>query len=352
VARLPRLSPAAEHRLLKFLCGLPRSVQRRVFGPPPSLEGQTLAADVHVLLQIAKVARGDGVAEGVEVAAARLQRRREAETVGHRPPLPMAAVEDFEIPGPAGAMAARRYVPPGAAAGSASLLVYYHGGGWVIGDLDTHDSPCRFLAAHSGAQVLAIDYRLAPEHPFPAAAEDAFAAYAWARANAAALGCDPGRVGVGGDSAGANLAAATCLLARDEELPAPAMQMLIYPIAETTEELPSRLTFGGGFLLTKPDMDFFENHYLPAGVDRADPRVSVLHADLANLPPAYVATAGFDPLRDEGEAYALRMREAGVPVTMRRHAGLVHTYANLTAICPSARAAMLEAAAALRTGLA
>jgi acetyl esterase len=352
VARLPRLSPAAEHRLLALLCGLPRSVQRRLFGRPPTVEGQTLAADVHVLVQVARLAREDGLADGVEVGAARRHRRREAETVGHRPPIPMAAVDEVEIPGPAGALAARRYIPPGAEAGSAPLLVYFHGGGWVIGDLDTHDSPCRFLAAHSGAHLLAIDYRLAPEHPFPAAAEDAFAAYAWAQANAPGLGCDPARVGIGGDSAGANLAAATCLLARDEELPPPAMQMLIYPVTETARELPSRRTFGDGFLLTRPDMDFFEDRYLPPGADRADPRVSVLRAaDLAGLPPAYVATAGFDPLRDEGEAYALRMREAGVRVTLRRHPGLVHTYANLTAICPSARAAMLEAAAALRTGL-
>ena len=213
MARLPRLSPAAEHRLLKFLCGLPPSVQRRIFGRPPRVEGQTLATDVHVLLRIAKLARGDGLADGLEVEAARAQRRREAEIVGHRPEIPMGAVEEVEIAGPGGAIAARRYVPPNAETASAPLLVYYHGGGWVIGDLETHDSPCRFLAARSGVQVLAIDYRLAPEHPFPGAVEDASAAYAWAQAEAARLGCDPRRIGVGGDSAGANLAAAVSLLA-------------------------------------------------------------------------------------------------------------------------------------------
>ena len=233
------------------------------------------------------------------------------------------------------------------------LLVYFHGGGWVIGDLDTHDAPCRFLAANSGARVLAIDYRLAPEHPFPAAPEDAFAAYAWASANLEALGADPARIAVGGDSAGANLGAVTCLLARDAGLPLPAMQLLIYPVTVAGEELPSRDLFGDGFLLSRPDMDFFEGHYLPPGVDRSDPRVSVLRAgDLSGLPPAHLAIAGFDPLRDEGVAFARRLEEAGVPVSLRLHPGLVHTFANLTAICPSARQAMLEAVGALRMGLA
>ncbi|HWT90419.1 MAG TPA: alpha/beta hydrolase, partial [Solirubrobacterales bacterium] len=250
------------------------------------------------------------------------------------------------------AIAARLYVPPTSSA-PPGLLVYCHGGGWVIGDLETHDSPCRFLAAHSGAQVLAIDYRLAPEHPFPAAAEDAFAAYSWVRANAGRFGVEPGRIAVGGDSAGANLAAVACLLAREEGAPPPAMQLLIYPVTESSRELPSRRTFAEGFILARRDMDYYEDRYLPPGMDRSDPRVSVLQAeDLAGLPPAYVATAGFDPLRDEGEAFALRLREAGVRVALRRHPGLVHTYANLTAICPSARHAMLEAAGALRAGLA
>jgi acetyl esterase len=201
--------------------------------------------------------------------------------------------------------------------------------------------------------VLAIDYRLAPEHPFPAAVEDAHAAYAWVTANAAELGADPRRIAVGGDSAGANLAAVASLLARDAGQTVPAMQLLIYPVTVADEELPSRRTFGDGFLLTRPDMDFFEGNYLPAGVDRSDPRVSILRAgDLSGLPPAYLAIAGFDPLRDEGVAFARRLEEADVPVSLRLHPGLVHTFANLTAICPSARQAMLEAVGALRMGLA
>ncbi|HEX7278845.1 MAG TPA: alpha/beta hydrolase [Solirubrobacterales bacterium] len=349
MAALPRLPPAVEHRFLKFVCEMPRGVQHRLFGPPPEIDGQRLASDIHALVQIAKLVRSDNLGEGLAIERARMERRREAEVVGGPEPIAMAKVEPIEIPGPAGALSARLYVPPGPP--PSALLVYYHGGGWVIGDLETHDRPCRFLAAHAGVQLLAVDYRLAPEHPFPAAAEDAFAAYSWASANAARLEVDPGRIGVGGDSAGANLAAVTCLLAREEGAPPPAMQLLIYPVA-TTEEMPSRLTFRDGFLLTKTDMDWFEDRYLPPGADRSDPRVSILQAENpGDLPPAYVATAGFDPLRDEGEALALRMRDAGVRVTLRRHPGLVHTYANLTAICPSARAAMLEAAAALRAGL-
>jgi acetyl esterase len=350
VAQLPRLSPAAEHRFLKLACGLPRGVQRHLFGPPPQIDGQTLASDIHALVRIAALARNESLSEGADVADARAERQHEAEVVGEQPPIPMARVEPVEIPGPAGTLGARLYVPTEPA--PPALLVYYHGGGWVIGDLETHDRPCRFLAHHAGVQVLAIDYRLAPEHPFPAAPEDAFAAYAWASANATRLGVEPARIGVGGDSAGANLAAVACLLARKEGAPPPAMQLLIYPVTDTTQEMPSRRTFREGFLLTRREMDWFEDRYLPPEVDRNDPRVSILQADdLSGLPPAYLATAGFDPLRDEGEAYALRMRDAGVRVALRRHPGLVHTYANLTAICPSARAAMLEAAGGLRAGL-
>jgi acetyl esterase len=354
VATLPRLPAAVEHRVLKVVCGLPPRLQRRLFGPPPQVDGQTLAPDIHALIALAARARSDSLAEGTDPVLARAQRREEAAIVAERPTIPMARVEPVEIPGPAGTIAARLYVPRASSLDEPpSLLVYYHGGGWVIGDLETHDSPCRFLAAHSGAQVLAIDYRLAPEHPFPAAVEDAFAAYSWACANAERFGTETTRIGVGGDSAGGNLAAGVCLLARDGGISPPAMQVLIYPVTETAEEMPSRHTFRDGFILTRRDMAYYEDRYLPPGNDRTDPRIAVLRAqDLSGLPPAYVATAGFDPLRDEGDAYALRLREAGVPVALHRHPGLVHTFINLTAICPSARQAMLEAAGAVRMGLA
>jgi acetyl esterase len=352
VANLPRLPVAAEHRVVKFLCGLPPRVQRLLFGKPPELDGQRLAPDIHTLLWLDRLVYDGGRPERKAVEETRAERLKEARIVAHRPPMTMARVEPIAIPGPAGSIDARLYVPV-ATSGPSPLLVYFHGGGWVIGGLDTHDDPCRFLAAHSGARVLSVDYRLAPEHPFPAAAEDALAAYEWTTVNAERLGAVPGRIGVGGDSAGGNLAAAACLMARDAGIAAPAMQLLIYPVTEIAGTARSRRTFAEGFLLTRADMDWFEDHYLPPGIDRGDPRVALLEAtDLSGLPPAYVATAGFDPLRDEGEAFARRLREAGVQVALRRHPGLVHTFLNLTAICPTAREAMLEAAGALRMGLA
>jgi acetyl esterase len=351
---LPRLPPRAEHRILRWACGLPPRTQRRLFGKPPTIDGQTLASDTHTLIRIAELAESTSFLAGMSVAEARANARHEAAVTGARPPIPMARVEAVEIPGQAGPIRGRLYVPGGLAPGeSAPLTIYFHGGGWVIGDLDTHDGICRLLAATAGTAVLAVDYRLAPEHPFPAAVEDAWAAFAWTVTNAVELGVDPARIAVGGDSAGGNLAAVVSLLARAGGGVMPAMQLLIYPPTDSAGDMPSRLLFAEGFLLTKGDMDSFERCYLPPGSDATDPRVSILLApDLTGLPPAYVATAGFDPLRDEGEAYALRMREAGVRVALRRHPGLVHSFANQTAISRTARNAMLEAAGALRMGLA
>jgi acetyl esterase len=340
-----------EHRIVRGACRLPPGAQRLIFGKPPALDGLELASDIQVLLRLAQLAGSRSLTAGGDPVRIRAERRVEA-AVTAGPPIPMARVQELEIPGPAGAMRARLYAPAGAKP-AAPLLVFYHGGGWVIGDLDTHDGVCRFLAANSGATVLSVDYRLAPEHPFPAAVEDAQAAFGWAAQHAADLGADPARIAVGGDSAGGNLAAVTCVLARDSGGPRPAMQLLIYPATDAADTYPSRQLFADGFLLTRTDMDWFEGHYLPEPGSAADPRVSVLRAeDLSGLPPAYVVTAGFDPLRDEGEAYAERMREAGVAVALRRQAGLVHSFANLTAVSPSSRAAMLEVAGALRMGLA
>lgn len=362
--------------MLRAACGLPAGVQRAVFGRPAAIEGQVLASDVHALVRLSQWAGEASITEGASPERARaLMRRGSAVAAG--PPLPMARVEGLELPGPAGPLPARLYVPARAGDGSAGdtrraahavpqaqhtargvprapapLLVYYHGGGWTIGDLDTHDGVCRFLAAAAGVLVLSVGYRLAPEHRFPAAVEDALAAFGWAVAQAAELGADPARIAVGGDSAGGNLAASVSILARDAGGPRPAMQLLIYPATDAIGGA-SRHTFAAGFLLTKGDMDWFERHYLGDSGAGEDPRVSVLRAgDLAGLPPAYVATAGFDPLRDEGEAYAERLRAAGVRVALRRHPRLVHGFANLTAVSRSSRAAMLEAAGALRMALA
>ena len=353
MAVLPRLSAPFEHRLLLWACGLSPRIQRSLFGRPPSVDGQTLASDQWALIRLAALAGDTSFTGGLGPIEARVHNRRGAEATAARPPIPMARVEAKEIPGPAGPLPARFYVPAGLPATEpAPLLLFFHGGGWVIGDLDTHDGVCRFLAAAAGVTVLAIDYRLSPEHPFPAAVEDAWASFAWAAANAAELGVDPARIAVGGDSAGANLGAVVSLLARAGGGAMPAMQLLIYPPTDAAADLPSRNLFARGFMLTKEDMDTWQAFYLPPGTDAADPRASILLApDLTGLPPAYVTTAGFDPLRDEGEAYALRMREAGVSVALRRHPGLIHGFANMTAVSRTARAAMFEVAGALRMAL-
>ncbi len=328
----------------------PRTL-RRLLGPPPRLDGQELAPDIQMLLRLGALEGELSLVEGRTVEQARAENLAGVPVVSG-PPLPMARIENLAIPGPAREIPARLYVSLGAPRPPQPLLVYYHGGGWVIGDLETHDGLCRFLAEHSGCRVLSVDYRLAPEDPFPAAVEDAAAALAWAAERAGDLGADPSRVAVAGDSAGGNLAAAACLQVRDNGGPQPAMQALLYPVTDAVGGQASRDTFAEGFLLTRNDMDWFEGHYLPDGCAPDDPRVSIMRApDVSNLPPAYVATAGFDPLRDEGEIYATRMREAGVKVALQRHAGLIHGFANLTAICPSARTAMLEVAGALRMGL-
>jgi acetyl esterase len=327
-------------------------VQRRLFGPPPEIDGQVLAPDIHVVTRLAEQAGENTMTGGLPPEEARaLVRRGSAGVSG--PPIPMAELLEFEVPGPAGALQARLYVPYGAPPPPRPTLVQFHGGGWMVGDLDTNDSACRFLAAHSGVAIFSPTYRLAPEHPFPAAPEDARAAFRWACALAGELGADPARIGIGGDSAGANLAAGVCIAMRDSGGPAPAMQLLIYPATEAVEPRRSRALFGNGLFLTQMDIDYCERAYLPDKAMGYDQLASVLRApDLSGLPPAYVATAGFDPLRDEGEEYAARMRAAGVPVAHRRHPRLTHVFANLTQVSRSSREAMLEAAGALRMGLA
>jgi acetyl esterase len=349
---LPRLSSRVEHGFLLAARGLGPRTRRRVFGEPPRLDGQRLGDDAHVLVGLARIAGDTTLAAGMSVGKARAATRRRSAAAASRSPIRMGRVEEIEVAGVASTLAARHYVPEGLG-DDAPLLVFFHGGGWVLGDLDTHDGVCRLLAAEAGVAVLSVAYRLAPENPFPAAVEDAFAALRWAAANAAALGADPARIAIGGDSAGGNLAAAASILARDAGVPMPAMQLLLYPATDAVGGQRSRELFAEGFLLTHADIDVCESHYLPRQSDRRDPRVSVLRApDLSGLPPAYVATAGFDPLRDEGEAYALRMREAGVPVVLRRHRNLIHAFASQTAISAAAAAATKEAAGALRGGLA
>jgi acetyl esterase/lipase len=352
VVAQPNLPPAIESRLARRLCALSPRVQRRLFGPPPQVEGQVLASDINVLVELANQRGRNSLTGELPAEEARaFVRRSVASTAG--PKTPMAEIVEFEIPGPERRLPARLYVPPGAPPPPRPTLVYLHGGGWMVGDLETHDSVCRFLAAHSGAAVLACTYRLAPENPFPAAVEDAREVWLWAFRLAGELGADPTRMAIGGDSAGGNLAAGVAIAMRDAGGPRAAMQLLIYPATEAVDPRPSRRTFADGPFLNQRDIDHCEKAYLPDKAMGYDPYASILRTpDLSGLPPAYVATAGFDPIRDEAEEYALRMQEAGVTVAIRRHPRLVHTFANLTAISRSSRAAMLETAGALRMGLA
>ena len=273
------------------------------------------------------------------------------------PPEPVARVEHRTIPGPGGEIPVRVYRPDGRPPFPG--LVYYHGGGWVIGDLDTHDSPVRALVNRARCVAVSVGYRLAPEHKFPAAVEDAFAAFRWTAAHADSLGIDPTRIAVAGDSAGGNLAAVVPLMARDEPAPAeagggpaPAFQLLIYPVIDHDFTTASYRQNATGYQLTRRTMQWFWEQYLGTPEDGRDPHASPLRAeDLHGLPPAFVITAEFDPLRDEGEAYARRLREAGVPAVVRRYDGLIHGFFRMAGVLDAGRRAIEEAAAALRQAL-
>jgi acetyl esterase len=252
-----------------------------------------------------------------------------------------------------GAIPLRVYRPAGVP-DSARLpaYVYFHGGGWVIGDLETHDVVCRQITAEAGVSVVSVDYRLAPEHKFPAAADDAWAATRWTVAHAAELGIDGERLAVGGDSAGGNLAAVVALLARDAGAPAIALQVLLYPVTDVAAESPSYQDFADGYMLTRDGMRWFIAHYLSKREEAADWRASPLRApSLAGLPPALIVTAGFDPLRDEGEAYATRLREAGVRVDAVCYGGMVHGFVPMGRLLDTAGRALTLIGGALRQAL-
>ena len=341
-----------ERRLGRLILELPDAVKRRIAGPPVIREGQQLELDIQVLLKLAERDPRPPLA-GLDPTQARADLRHSVAQV-EGAPAALEEIREVTLAGAAGPLRARLYVPPADPGGRPSaLVVYFHGGGWVVGDLQTHDQPCRLLALHSGARVLSVEYRLAPEHPFPAPVEDALAAFRDALARAAELGIDPARSAVAGDSAGGHLAAVTALLAAGDGGPAPAFQLLIYPVTDCVEVSASRLAFAEGFLLTKENMDWYEDRFLGPDGDRSDPRASPLLApSLEGLAPAMVVTAGFDPLRDEGEAYARRLREAGVSCTLRRHAGAVHGFIHLLIAGSAAREALAEMGGALRAGLA
>ena len=252
-------------------------------------------------------------------------------------------IEDVSIPGPAGTLGARVYDPAGTGTPPRPVVGYFHGGGWVQGDLETHHGLCARLAQRSGALVVAVDYRLAPEHKFPAAVEDCVAAYRWLRSHAGDLGGDPARLGLAGDSAGGNLCAVVSQLAARAGEPLPACQALIYPAVDFALDTPSHRELEDGHVIPRDRILWYMEQYLRDEADRADLRASPLRAtDLAGQPPTLVITAGFDPLRDEGQAYAERLRAAGVDVAHREYAGQIHAFVSLTRAIPQGLACTLE----------
>jgi acetyl esterase len=263
-------------------------------------------------------------------------------------PPEVAETIDGAFAGPGGEIRYRRYRPLGVEAGNLPTLIYYHGGGFVIGTIETHDSTCRRVANRSRCQVISIDYRLSPEHPFPAPIDDGIAAFRHVRDNAAAFGADAARLAVGGDSAGGTIAAVVCQAMRDAQEAGPAFQMLIYPATDSSRDTGSRRAFAEGYFLTKNLMDWFWDAYVPAGTDLTDLRLSPLLAkDFTGLPPAFVLTAGFDRLRDEGRAYADRLIDAGVKTTYVNYPGTIHGFFTLTRFLKQGIKANDEAAAVM-----
>lgn len=262
-------------------------------------------------------------------------------------PEEVGKVENRTIPGPAGDIPVRIYTPNGE--GPYPALVYFHGGGWVIGDLDLVDVTCRLLTNRTECTVISVDYRLAPEHKFPAPLEDAYAATKWVAEHGSTIGVDPTRIAVGGDSAGGNLAAAVSLMAKDNGGPQISLQLLVYPNLNYAFDTESYLEFEDGYLLSNKDLKWFWNHYLRNAEDGKNPYVSPLIAeDLGGLPPALVITAEYDQLRDEGEAYGKRLQEAGVQTEITRYEGMIHNFFLMPAVFKQGMEAIEQSARALK----
>jgi acetyl esterase len=262
-------------------------------------------------------------------------------------PEPVSAIAHQVIPSNGRSVVLRVYTPNGT--GPFPVLVYTHGGGFVIFDLDTYDATCRALCNAAECVVVSVGYHQAPEHPFPAAPEDAFAAYLWVLNNAASINGDPSRIAVGGESAGGNLATVTALQARDKGVKLPIFQLLVYPMTNAAFDTPSYQEHADAKPLNKPLMQWFWGHYLASPADAANPYVSPLRAaSLSGLPPALVITAEVDPLRSEGEAYAMRLREAGVPVVHKHYTGVMHEFFSMPAVIDKAKEAVNDAAKALK----
>lgn len=338
---------AVEARTLATLLSLPERVQRTLGGRPVVLDGEPLAADLQLMLRLQRAARKQGLAGQQPLAEGRREMLENAKLAGGRQPI--GAVRDLEVAG----LPARHYLPssPVVPSGPGPLLLFFHGGGFLYGDLDSHDAPCRVLAEQSGVPVLAVDYRIGPEGAFPAAFDDAVAAHRWVVDNPDAVGADPSRLGVAGDSAGGNIAAWVAIDAARAGTPL-AWQLLVYPCADPYRATASSELFADGFYLSRAFMDHANATYLPTPAERDDERVNLLATEVpAGLAAAYVVTAGFDPLRDEGEAYARRLSDAGVPVELQRFPDQIHGFLNIVGVGRSSRAGVEEIAEHLRKAL-
>ncbi|TNE88940.1 MAG: alpha/beta hydrolase [Deltaproteobacteria bacterium] len=308
----------AKRQLLKAALSFPDRVRRVAFGRPPTNDrGVRLDGDLHVMLALSRVFQPDF--DRGEPSEARERLLRSVEVVESQP-APLLGTEDVHIAG----VACRRYRPR---AGKLPRFVYLHGGGWVVGDLRSHDRFCRRLASGAGVEVIAVDYPLAPEHPYPEGLHGVLAV--WRE-----LAAVDGPMALGGDSAGGNLTAAACVALRDAGERLPDLEVLIYPGTDRVGDHPSRRHFAEGFLLTAASIDWYNEMY--GGDDPRDPLLSPRYADVHGLPPAIVTTAGFDPLRDEGEVFAANLREAGVPVTHLDEADLIHGYLQMDGVIPAA----------------
>ncbi|MBX3185108.1 MAG: alpha/beta hydrolase fold domain-containing protein [Polyangiaceae bacterium] len=337
-ATLPLQLPA-----LRRVLALPPRTLRRLAGGPHVVEGLTLAPQLALLTRLTR-ALGPSLAHGQTPESARALSKITWKALGGEA-RPMRRVHDTWIPSGSAPnitqtkLRARLYTPHGAKPGGPALL-WLHGGGWVLGDIDTHDKVARRLADDSGVTVCSVEYRLAPEHHFPTAPLDAIAAFRWLGEHAGALGLDPARLAVGGDSAGGNLSAVVCQALRHEPI-APALQLLLYPGLDFRLQTASVTTFSRGYLLEGPDLVWFRDLYFGAGDFTLDPLASPgLTEDLTGLAPAHIYTAGFDVLRDEGRAYAKRLGGAGVPTVDVCFDSLVHGFANLTGVVPDADEAL------------
>lgn len=312
-------------RVLAALLAQPEHRLARLIGAPPVvLDGRMLNRSLQAMI-VAGDRLGITATDDESTVDQRRADMRRTTKLG-MPTWTSVHVNERRIAGPGGELALRVYRPLGLT-GTPPAIVYLHGGGWVVGDLDTHDSCCRLLSIESRCVVVAVHYRLAPEHPFPAAVEDAVAAYRWVQTHSTDLSVAPGRVGVMGDSAGGNLAAVVAQLMRDTDVPSPVAQCLIYPATDAHMCDPSHDTFAEGFFLTKASIQWYRSHYLPDPDSWDSPLASpVLEADLSGVAPAIVVTAGFDPLRDEGRRYADRLVEAGVDTHYRCYDDMVHGF--------------------------